>query len=146
MQMNQKILTGLIFGLALIITLSIWAINVSRWPDWTGINQKTAWDLMDLIIVPVVLAVGGFLYGWMQRKADDKREFERQRRAVLLAYKKELLTLEYQLKSKQEKAERERNGKAFLDAEEEYRREVERTEKQREAELAYLEEIKRLTE
>ena len=100
---------------------------------------------MDLIIVPIVLAVGGFLYGWVQRKADDKREHERQRRTVLLAYKKELLTLQYGLKSKKEKAERERDAKAFVEAEEEYSREVERIEKQREAELAYLEEIRRLT-
>lgn len=30
--------------------------------DWTGFGDKTAWDWMQLLIVPVVLAVGALLF------------------------------------------------------------------------------------
>jgi hypothetical protein len=38
--------------------------------DWTGFTSKTLWDWMDLLIVPVVLAVGGFLFNRSEKKND----------------------------------------------------------------------------
>lgn len=45
-------------------------------------SAKTLWDWLDLLIVPAVLAVGGALFTWTQRKTDreaEKRRAETQR-------------------------------------------------------------------
>ena len=33
---------------------------------WMGFGEKRGWDWMQLLIVPVVLAIGGFLFSWTQ--------------------------------------------------------------------------------
>src|SRR5258708_5165957 len=46
--------------------------------DWTGFNGniksgKTLWDWMQLLFIPVVLAVAGFWFNHRERKAAEKR-------------------------------------------------------------------------
>ena len=86
----------------LLIVISIWGINrgyqsFGHW-GWTGLvpievtlpsgttikyEGKTLWDWLDLLIVPLVLAIGGFMLNQAQQRnnrqiADDVREQERQ--------------------------------------------------------------------
>jgi uncharacterized protein YjbI with pentapeptide repeats len=53
-----------------------------KW-DWTGFNDytgpnvlqfqatKTLWDWMQLLIVPIILGIGGYIFNHMQKKRDD---------------------------------------------------------------------------
>ena len=55
--------------------------------DWTGFGvcpttdntrpEKTLWDWMDLLLVPLVLAVGGFIYNWAEKRNDRRIADER---------------------------------------------------------------------
>ena len=54
------------------------AATGSTWPAWTGLDGKTAWDLANLVIVPVSLAVIAFLFSDRQRLED--REIARAQR------------------------------------------------------------------
>ncbi len=44
--------------------------------DWTGFGDKTAWDWMQLLIVPLVLAVGAFSFN----EAQTTRQLETEER------------------------------------------------------------------
>jgi uncharacterized protein YjbI with pentapeptide repeats len=44
------------------------------WPSWTGFQGKTVWDWLQLLIVPAVLAIGGFfLSGFFSALLEDQR-------------------------------------------------------------------------
>src|SRR5258708_2520736 len=50
--------------------------------DWTGLSQKTLWDWLQLLIIPAVLAVGGYLFIYTasrneQRATDQRAQSER---------------------------------------------------------------------
>jgi hypothetical protein len=58
------------------------------WPRWTGFRGKTAWDWMDLLIVPLALVVIGLLFTMLQdarqqdlenQRAEAERELAKQR-------------------------------------------------------------------
>jgi uncharacterized protein YjbI with pentapeptide repeats len=61
-----------------ILILAIPAATGGAWPAWTGLAGKTAWDLANLVIVPVSLAVIAFLFSDRQRLED--REIARAQR------------------------------------------------------------------
>src|SRR5260221_8343698 len=75
-------------GVALIVVLIALIIIGYRF-DWTGFNGhnksgKSLWDWMQLLFIPVVLAVAGFWFNHRERKAAElraeaEREIERQR-------------------------------------------------------------------
>ena len=46
---------------------------------WTGLPERTLWDWLDLLIVPVVLAIGGYLFTQTenQRASQDTAEQHR---------------------------------------------------------------------
>ncbi len=59
--------------------------------DWTGFNGnnksgKTLWDWLQLLIVPLVLAVGGFWLSQMQKTTEQRRTTDNQHEAALQAY------------------------------------------------------------
>ena len=69
--------------------LSWWFIRPSNWPDWTGFNGKTAWDLSELLIIPFALAGVAYLFSRAERRAERamverreniERELEKERR------------------------------------------------------------------
>jgi uncharacterized protein YjbI with pentapeptide repeats len=44
------------------------------WPSWTGFQGKTVWDWLQLLVVPAVLAIGGFfLSGFFSALLEDQR-------------------------------------------------------------------------
>src|SRR5438128_9059503 len=65
--------------------------------SWTGLHGRTLYDWLQLLIIPVVLAVGGYLFNYTTTKAEQRRtqlqdQTEReiasdnQREATLQAY------------------------------------------------------------
>ena len=68
--------SGLLYGLLQLI-LSGYAV------DWTGFQTKTLWDWMDLLIIPIVLALGAFFLNRSERAIErennnNRAEFDRQ--------------------------------------------------------------------
>ena len=50
----------------------------SKWPRWTGFRGKTAWDWMQLLIVPLVLTVLGLSFAIAQQVISDLQQELRQ--------------------------------------------------------------------
>lgn len=74
------------------------------WPRWTGFRGKTVWDVLQLLIVPLMLAALGFFFTVQQdarqqatedRRAEVERELAAQRvqDEALQAYLDEMGTL-----------------------------------------------------
>ena len=82
----------MLFSLSLIVSLVflMWLlINLPNWtsfPEWTGLRDKKAWDLFEVLIVPVVLAGGAIVFSESQRNAEIQIETERQRESAFQAY------------------------------------------------------------
>lgn len=53
---------------------------------WTGFLNKSLWDWMQLLIIPLVLALGGYLYNRSHDKAERATTLDNQREAALQAY------------------------------------------------------------
>ena len=49
-------------------------------PGWTGFADKTFWDYLDLLIVPVALALGLYWLSWSQSKREREAEEAQQQR------------------------------------------------------------------
>ena len=75
---------------AFVIIVVLIVIGVFIWTgytrSWTGFEGKTLWDWLELFIVPVVLAVGAFLFNRAERRADRLREEERAEIEFKLAF------------------------------------------------------------
>jgi uncharacterized protein YjbI with pentapeptide repeats len=74
---------GLIAGLGfLIIVVCGYGLG---W-KWTGIHKKTFWDWLDLLIVPVVLAIGGYLFTRSENQGTQAAAERRAQDEALQAY------------------------------------------------------------
>ncbi|HLX57125.1 MAG TPA: pentapeptide repeat-containing protein [Ktedonobacteraceae bacterium] len=108
-------ITIVIFSLVLVFVLVILIIigYLLKW-GWTGLGQKTLWDWLQLLIIPVVLAVGGYLFNFTtsrnERQAAAKRDqnereiaSDNQREEALQSYIDKIseLLLEKQLRESQ---------------------------------------------
>jgi uncharacterized protein YjbI with pentapeptide repeats len=83
---KQHRLTILVVAIILIVAIGL--IIVGYRFDWTGFNGKsksgkTLWDWMQLLFIPVVLAVAGFWFNHRERKAAELRA-ENERKAAEL--------------------------------------------------------------
>jgi len=103
----------LFIGGGVLIAFICWGIYLSSvkgygWADWTGFGEylgplaedqrgKTLWDWMELLVIPVVLAVGAYLFSRSENNRRNKIEeqrivaerelnTERHREAVLQSY------------------------------------------------------------
>jgi len=63
----------IIFSLVILIALIIVVIigYLLKW-GWMGLSQKTLWDWLQLLIIPVVLAVGGYLFNYTTTRAEQR--------------------------------------------------------------------------
>src|SRR3712207_4308253 len=52
--------------------------RVIRWPRWTGFRNKTVWDFLQLLIVPLMLAAIGF---WFTAQQDARQQAIEDQRA-----------------------------------------------------------------
>lgn len=57
-----------------------------KWLKWTGFTGKTFWDWLQLLIIPVVLAGGGYLFGTWQHDVDQQQALDQQRAIILQTY------------------------------------------------------------
>jgi len=89
-------LTIVLLGLSAIVVLA----QIDYGCDWTGFGQcitskqnneeirpgKTLWDWMNLLIIPVVLALGGILYNRAEKQNEQRHADDSLQEAVLSAY------------------------------------------------------------
>ncbi len=76
--------------------IGYWAIFPSSSPDWTGFGAyfedhkshraKTLWDWLDLLIIPLFLAIAAWLIKTAQEQVEKKTEEDRQRQETLNTY------------------------------------------------------------
>ncbi|HEU0002636.1 MAG TPA: hypothetical protein VFQ36_17140 [Ktedonobacteraceae bacterium] len=108
--------TIIILSLVILLVLIVLIIigYLLRW-DWTGLNQKTLWDWLQLLIIPAVLTVGGYLFNFTTTRTEQESTRQRdqterdltldnQREAALQTYIdkiSELLLLEKNLRESQ---------------------------------------------
>src|SRR3712207_3806806 len=55
--------------------------RVIRWPRWTGFRNKTVWDFLQLLIVPLALAAIGFWFTVQQDARQQRIEDQRAQQA-----------------------------------------------------------------
>ena len=106
-QQHPFIATGVVVALAALLVCSF-VVSAVGW-DWTGFTGgysqvtitstgqstttttvkpagKTLWDWMQLLLVPIMLAIGGFWFSQVQRNSEQKIASDNQRAATLQSY------------------------------------------------------------
>lgn len=61
---------AIILAVVIAVIMAIIAVNIPSWPNSTGFNGKTAWDLADLLLVPLVLAIIAIFFNKWQKERD----------------------------------------------------------------------------
>ena len=69
--------------LALVVVVIIGYIW--KW-GWTGLSQKTLWHWLQLLIIPVVLAVGGYLFDYTTSRTEREVAIDRQRQEAVQTF------------------------------------------------------------
>jgi hypothetical protein len=95
-----------------------WLVTTPSLPGWTNFNDKGLWDVLDLVIIPVVLVIGGYFLSKRQKVTElkiarDERESERRiakdrdEEQALQTYFSEMskLLLEHKLRESGEESE-----------------------------------------
>jgi hypothetical protein len=79
---QQKMRTFLIVVAAIVLIMGALALLIFgyllSW-KWTGFLTKTLWDWMQILIVPVVLAIGGFWLNHIQKSREERSTEMRKR-------------------------------------------------------------------
>jgi hypothetical protein len=70
---------------ALVFLIIVICGYVFGW-KWTGLPKRTLWDWLDLLIVPVVLAIGGYLFTLSDSRRTRDQADHRREEDVLQAY------------------------------------------------------------
>jgi uncharacterized protein YjbI with pentapeptide repeats len=93
--MILPLLVSLAIGAVALWTLYM-RVDNGTWPAWTGFDTytlkegqhpaKTLWDLLELLIIPVVLAVGAYLLNRSERRNEQKISDDRLAEAALQNY------------------------------------------------------------
>jgi uncharacterized protein YjbI with pentapeptide repeats len=63
------------------------AITYTKGPNQEVIPQKTLWDWLELLIIPLVIALSAFIFGAMARSNDQRLAAERRKQERLIADK-----------------------------------------------------------
>jgi hypothetical protein len=80
-------LVGLIvLTLTVVSVLLTLLIRAARSRAWTGFVDKTLWDWFQLLIIPLVLAIGGFWFATVQDNRQQELEDQRAQDTALQAY------------------------------------------------------------
>jgi uncharacterized protein YjbI with pentapeptide repeats len=69
-------------ALAVVVAVGAFAVAVSvlGW-DWTGLTEKTLWDWLQLLVIPLALVAVGFVLSSLQSEREQRREEQRTERA-----------------------------------------------------------------
>lgn len=65
----------ILLGIGAVIGLSVylrWVYVTVGFLQWSGFQDKTLWDILELVIIPLVLAVGGYLLNQAQRTSESQ--------------------------------------------------------------------------
>ena len=81
--LDAVIVTVLVVLLALLVMI-ILGYNFN-W-SWTGVHGKTLYDWLQLLIIPVVLAVGGYLFNFTTSRNEQEIATDNQREAAMKEY------------------------------------------------------------
>jgi type II secretory pathway pseudopilin PulG len=76
-----------VVGSALAVVAVVGAIlyhGYTARPGWVGVTDKKFWDYLDLLIVPVAIAMGVALINWMQSERERRDQAAQQRRELEL--------------------------------------------------------------
>ena len=77
MRQGQLLAAGI--AVACVVAVVLVAFD-SAWPDWTGLKGRTLWDIAELLLVPLSLALVAYLLSGAQRR-EDRAIAERDRAA-----------------------------------------------------------------
>src|ERR671917_460844 len=93
-----------VIALAALVLVSTTITVLGYWLrlDWTGLETRSAWDWLELLIIPVVLAAGAFWFNTQSRRRELEQEFARRKSEQELAHQAR--------ESEQELAQREREN------------------------------------
>jgi uncharacterized protein YjbI with pentapeptide repeats len=84
---TKYLLIILISTLILFLFLAIPGLpNWSTLPEWMGLREKKSWDLAQICIIPIVLAVGAIIFSLYQHQTEMQIETERQRGTAFQSY------------------------------------------------------------
>jgi hypothetical protein len=73
-------------GIAALVFLIIVICSYLFGWKWTGLPKRTLWDWLELLIVPVVLAVGGYLFTRSENRTTRTAAERRAQDEALQAY------------------------------------------------------------
>lgn len=92
-----------IFISTLVLVIGYWALWPNISPSWTGFGaydetilgprSKTLWDWLDLLVVPIFLALGAYLLSNIEKQTEQIIEVDRQRQNILTTFITQISTL-----------------------------------------------------
>src|SRR5260370_31262007 len=65
-----SVLIALLIAVMVLIVLSVLGY-ILNW-GWAGLSKKTLWDWLQLLIIPFVLAIGGYLFNFTVSRSTQK--------------------------------------------------------------------------
>jgi len=75
----------LILGL-IVLAIIVYFLYYNRESNWTGFKSKTLWDRAELLLVPILIAIGGWAFTMMQDKSNVRTEKENFQQSFLENY------------------------------------------------------------
>jgi uncharacterized protein YjbI with pentapeptide repeats len=90
--LEERNLTRIAIGVSVTAIIVLLAIGGAP-SSWTGFRGKTLWDLLQLLIVPLALAVFGLWFAAQQDARQQQLEGQRAQNAALQAYLDQMLQL-----------------------------------------------------
>lgn len=79
-------IAGVISSILIIVGLLVWFLIPPILANNTGFEDKTLWDRMELLIIPLVLAIGAFFLNRSERNTEREIAKDHQREEALQAY------------------------------------------------------------
>jgi len=77
---------SLAWGMALVIAVGLLLTAVAKAGAGWGLSDKSVWDWMKLLVVPVALALGAWWFKREERKSEQRAALETDRRNLLATY------------------------------------------------------------
>ncbi len=81
--LDAVIISSLVILLILLVLVILGYAN--NWP-WTGLHGRTLYDWLQLLIIPAVLALGGYLFNYTTGRTEREIASDRQQEEALQAY------------------------------------------------------------
>src|SRR6266700_2653255 len=81
--LDAVVILMLVVQIALVVVIVLGYTN--NW-NWTGLHGRTLYDWLQLLIIPAVLAIGGYLFNFATSRTEREIASDRQREDALQAY------------------------------------------------------------